>query len=389
MDYLKRAKELEQELVANRRHIHENPEVGNDLPETVKYVKAKLAEMGIEATDFVKGGLVATLGKPGKTILLRADMDALPMQEASGLPFASKNNYAHTCGHDMHTATLLGAAKLLKENEANLQGTVKLMFQPDEERLGGAQAMVDAGILENPKVDAAMAFHVFPGEHGPGGILYRTGPVAASSDSFRITVEGHGGHGAMPDTTHDPINAAVHIHIALQEILAREVSPQQPLVLTVGQMHAGNAPNIIPQFAEMEGTIRTFDNDVRTMVKERLVEIAQLTAKTFRCEAKVEFLYGTPPNTNDEPLTEELASYLKEYATFMEEAPVLMGSEDFAVVANEVPASFFVLCAGGEEEMYLGKSNHHPAVCFNEGALTYGAAMFANAATKWLANHSK
>lgn len=387
MDYLKRANEIKDETIAIRRQLHENPEVGNDLENTVKLVREKLTEMGIESKEIAKGGVVATIGKPGKVILLRGDMDALPMKEDSGLPFASKNNYAHTCGHDMHTAVLLGAAKLLKENEEALEGTVKLMFQPDEERLGGAQAMVDAGVLKNPAVDVAMAFHVFPGETAPGGIQYRFGPMAASSDNFRIHVEGHGGHGAMPNTTHDPINAAAHIHIALQEILAREVDPQQPLVITVGQFTSGNAPNIIPQSAEMFGTIRSFNNDVREMAKTRVREIAELTAKTYRCEATVDYLYGTPPNINDKEVTEEILGYIKEYANSVEEAPVLMGSEDFAVVANEVPSAYFALCAGGKEEIYNGKSNHHPAVCFNEGCMPYGVAMFARAATEWLKNN--
>ena len=246
-DLMKRAEELKDVIVKDRRTIHETPEINAELPETTKYVIKCLKEMGYEPKEICNCGVVATTTpKPGKVLLLRADMDALPMQETSGVDFASKNNYAHTCGHDCHTAILLGAARLLKEREDELEGTVKFMFQPDEEGLTGAQAMIDAGVMENPKVDGAFGMHI-TGEGLPcGHIGFHEGPFMASSDRFTITIHGKGGHGAYPHTNIDPINVAAHTHIALQEIISREVNTAEPAVLTIGSIHAGDAPNIIP-----------------------------------------------------------------------------------------------------------------------------------------------
>lgn len=385
--YLGRAKELMEELVANRRHIHQNPEVFDNLPNTAAYVKEKLTQMGYAPKDLAKNGVIATVGgkNGGKTILLRADMDALPMQEESGLPFASQNGFGHTCGHDLHTAMLLGAAKLLKEQEAELCGTVLLMFQPDEEGLTGAQAMVDAGVLTG--VDAAMAFHVFPGPLAAGAVMYGFGPIQASSDRFRITVTGKGGHGAMPHTTIDPINAAAHIYLALQEIIAREVDANDQLVMTVGSFNAGDAPNIIPERAILEGSIRAYNKDTRIMAKSRLEEIATATAALFRCQCEVTFIGGCPANSNDESLTKELLEYIKEDAVSVNTMPKAMGSEDFAILSDKVPGAYFGIGAGGEDPKYSAGGPHSPKVCFNEDVLPYGAAIFANSATKWLENH--
>lgn len=387
-DYLTRANEIKEEFISIRRTLHQNPEIGNELPNTVKLVQSKLKEMGIESTEISKGGLVAVLGKPGKkTLMLRADMDALPMKEELDVEFRSQNDYAHTCGHDLHTAILLGAAKLLKENEDKLEGQVKLMFQPAEETLSGAYEMVDAGLLENPKVDAAMAFHVFPGPDEPGTVTYAIGPMAASSDSVIFKIKGHGGHGAMPQTTIDPVNIAANIYQNLQTIVSREVDPSEQAVVTIGIIRAGDALNIIPETVEMQGTIRTFSHDVRKQVKKRVVEIAEMTAKTFRGECTVEFPIGVPANINDETVTKEMLTYIDEYATKTEVMKPLMGSEDFAVVAEKVPSAYFALCAGGPEDKFTKYSNHNPQVCFDEACIPYGIAMFANCAEKWLKNN--
>lgn len=387
-EYLTRANELKEEFIQIRRTLHQNPEIGNDLPNTVKLVKEKLQEMGIESQEICKGGLVATLGNPGgKTILLRADMDALPMKENSDFDFASTNEFAHTCGHDMHAAILLGAAKILKENENKLEGYVKLMFQPAEETLSGAQDMVDAGVLKNPDVDAAMAFHVFPGPQAPGCVNYTVGPMAASSDSVRFLITGHGGHGAMPHTTVDPVNIAAKIYEGLQTIVSREVDPAERAVITIGKVAAGDALNIIPQTAEMLGTVRTFNKEVREFVKKRIVEIAQTTAKAFRGTCEVEFIGGTPACINDEKTVLELLEYIKEDAVETTVMPPLMGSEDFSIVAEQVPGAYFALTAGGDEEKYQIYGNHHPKVCFNEDCIPYGMAMFANCAQQWLKNN--
>ncbi|WP_071427270.1 M20 metallopeptidase family protein [Merdimmobilis hominis] len=389
-DLMKRAEELKDVIVKDRRTIHETPEINAELPETTKYVIKCLKEMGYEPKEICNCGVVATTTpKPGKVLLLRADMDALPMQETSGVDFASKNNYAHTCGHDCHTAILLGAARLLKEREDELEGTVKFMFQPDEEGLTGAQAMIDAGVMENPKVDGAFGMHI-TGEGLPcGHIGFHEGPFMASSDRFTITIHGKGGHGAYPHTNIDPINVAAHTHIALQEIISREVNTAEPAVLTIGSIHAGDAPNIIPEYAVMEGSIRTYNNDVREYIKSRLVEIAQYTALKFRCTAEVVYTGGVCPLINESAFTKEMHGYISDFlgADKLHEIPAVMGSEDFALLTGLVPGAFFNI--GAEVADPEGRySCHNPNVVFDESALPIGAATFANCAIQWL-KHNK
>ena len=389
-DLMKRAEELKDVIVKDRRTIHETPEINAELPETTKYVIKCLKEMGYEPKEICNCGVVATTTpKPGKVLLLRADMDALPMQETSGVDFASKNNYAHTCGHDCHTAILLGAAGLLKEREDELEGTVKFMFQPDEEGLTGAQAMIDAGVMENPKVDGAFGMHI-TGEGLPcGHIGFHEGPFMASSDRFTITIHGKGGHGAYPHTNIDPINVAAHTHIALQEIISREVNTAEPAVLTIGSIHAGDAPNIIPEYAAMEGSIRTYNNDVREYIKSRLVEIAQYTALKFRCTAEVVYTGGVCPLINESAFTKEMHGYISDFlgADKLHEIPAVMGSEDFALLTGLVPGAFFNI--GAEVADPEGRySCHNPNVVFDESALPIGAATFANCAIQWL-KHNK
>ena len=388
-DLMKRAEELKDVIVKDRRTIHETPEINAELPETTKYVIKCLKEMGYEPKEICNCGVVATTTpKPGKVLLLRADMDALPMQETSGVDFASKNNYAHTCGHDCHTAILLGAARLLKEREDELEGTVKFMFQPDEEGLTGAQAMIDAGVMENPKVDGACGMHI-TGEGLPcGHIGFHEGPFMASSDRFTITIHGKGGHGAYPHTNIDPINVAAHTHIALQEIISREVNTAEPAVLTIGSIHAGDAPNIIPEYAVMEGSIRTYNNDVREYIKSRLVEIAQYTALKFRCTAEVVYTGGVCPLINESAFTKEMHGYISDFlgADKLHEIPAVMGSEDFALLTGLVPGAFFNI--GAEVADPEGRySCHNPNVVFDESALPIGAATFANCAIQWLKNN--
>ena len=388
-DLMKRAEELKDVIVKDRRTIHETPEINAELPETTKYVIKCLKEMGYEPKEICNCGVVATTTpKPGKVLLLRADMDALPMQETSGVDFASKNDYAHTCGHDCHTAILLGAARLLKEREDELEGTVKFMFQPDEEGLTGAQAMIDAGVMENPKVDGAFGMHI-TGEGLPcGHIGFHEGPFMASSDRFTITIHGKGGHGAYPHTNIDPINVAAHTHIALQEIISREVNTAEPAVLTIGSIHAGDAPNIIPEYAVMEGSIRTYNNDVREYIKSRLVEIAQYTALKFRCTAEVVYTGGVCPLINESAFTKEMHGYISDFlgADKLHEIPAVMGSEDFALLTGLVPGAFFNI--GAEVADPEGRySCHNPNVVFDESALPIGAATFANCAIQWLKNN--
>ena len=387
-DVLSRAKELESYGIAIRRQIHKNPELGFELPETVKLVEKELTSFGFKPARCGKAGIVTTAGKPGRTILLRADMDALPMKEETGLEFASENGYMHACGHDFHTSALLMAARILKEREEELNGTVKFMFQPCEEGVGGALDMVRADVLNNPAVDAAMALHVVHEKAGTVGYSYHT--ACASSDVFTITVKGKGGHGAAPHNCVDPINIAVHIHMALQALNSREVHPDHMLVLSICEIHGGTASNIFPETAVLKGTIRTMNNEVRSFAKERLPQIVSQTAAAFRGEANVEFLHeGVPPMQNDTSLLTATTGYidrlLGEGSCY--ELPRMTGSEDFSVVSQLVPSVLYWVGTGSEEEGYP-YGVHDPRVTFDEGSLHKMAAIYAESAIEWLKEHS-
>ena len=391
-NFIKQAQEIKEELISWRRTIHNNPEVGAVLPETKAYVMNKLKEFGYDPKEICESGIVAIIEgkKPGKTFLLRADMDALPMTEATECDFKSTNGCMHSCGHDMHTAMLLGAAKLLKQNQDQIEGTVKLVFQPDEEGFTGAKNMIKAGVLENPKVDAAMAMHVHSGT--PSNIvLYGLGTSIAGCNRFRIVVKGSGCHGAMPETGVDPINIAAHIYISLQEIISREISATEPAVLTIGKFSGGDAPNIIPGEVIMEGTIRSLNKELGEFIFNRMNEIVTSTAKMFRGEAELIELSSVPPLTNDKDLANELGGYVKD---LIDEKAVVafqgggMGSEDFASYSYEVPSVYFMLGAGTKEENPLyGEPMHNEKVIFNEDILVTGAAMHTYCAIKWLQNN--
>lgn len=386
---VQRAESLKDTLIADRRHLHTIPEVGHNLPQTVAYVKKRLMEMGYAPQDVGHSGVVALAGgkKPGKTFLLRADMDALQMEEKTGLPFASDNGNCHSCGHDLHTSMLLGAAQLLKEMEDEIDGTVKLMFQPAEEKLTGAHDMIEAGVLENPKVDAAFGMHV--GADQPVGVFgYNTTYQYASSDSFQIDIQGKGAHGAMPHLGVDPINVAAHIHISLQEIVAREVSAYDTLVVTVGKMEAGTAMNIIPDTAQISGSIRAYDAKVREMAIRRLKEISENVAKAFNATAEVSIPSAVPSMLCDKSLVELMLRLLKEAeiegAQYIERKT--MGSEDFAFISNAVPAAFLSLGAA-DKDPAKRVGFHNPTIQFDENAMPLGVAMHVGMAKYWLAEN--
>lgn len=389
--YWEEAVAIRDEVVENRRALHQIAEIGDDLPETTKYIMDRLTEMGYEPKEITKSGVVATVGgkRGGKTILLRADTDALPFTEKSGLSFAATNGHCHACGHDMHPAMLLGAAKLLKQHEEELEGTVKFMFQPNEEGTGGADQMIQNGMLENPKVDAAIAIHVAAGVTPVGQLGYCRGTMWASADQFRITVKGRSGHGAVPSFALDPINAAAHIYSSLQVIQARELLYTEPVVLTVGMFHAGTAPNIVPDEAVLEGTFRTFSMQARKFVSERIVEIATTVAKAMRCEVDIDMTGGYPPTVNNAELTDELVEVMSPYAPKSEELVAAPGGEDFAYVAMKVPATYFMLGAGGDSPEYKGPggTQHNSQVRFNEDVLPYGVTYYCVGATEWLKKH--
>lgn len=387
---LQEAEVMQPEILADRRALHRNPETGAELPETAAYVKRRLEALGY-APRMLAGGVAAEITgeKTGRCILLRADMDALRIREETALDFRSENGNMHACGHDLHAAMLLGAAGLLQKHRQELAGTVRLVFQPDEEGFTGAKAMLAAGVLwEAPQPQAAVALHVHSGT--PSGlVLCGRGTFMAGCTIFRVTAEGTGCHGAMPETGIDPINIAAHIYLALQELTARELAAEVPAVVTVGRFRGGEAPNIIPGTCVLEGTIRTFDREVTARLMARIGEIAENTARAFRGSARVEELASAPPLKNDPALMNRMADWAEELVGSqrvyrMDKGG--MGSEDFASYTYEVPSAYLLLGAGtAAEDSRFGKPMHNPQVVFNEKILPEGAALYAMAALRWLA----
>ena len=390
MDYLKRSEELFEETVENRRHLHQMPELGLELPETTAFIMEKLTEMGYDPKP-CGGGVVACVGKMGgKTVLLRGDVDALPMKEESGLPFASQRENAHTCGHDIHGAMLLTAAKMLKENEAALDGMVKLMFQPGEEPLTGARSMIADGLLQDPRPDVALGYHVVAGSMPMGLFVYnREGTLMNSSDNFIIDIQGKGGHGAYPDACIDPINIAAHMILALESVVAREIKSTQASVLTIGKVTAGDAPNIIPDQAQLQGTLRCDSEKEREFILQRLSEVVDAVAKMYRGSATITMLAGTPPLICDPQSVDDFVGYMRELDVPGQCEHVGMhaaSSEDFSAVLSEIPGAYMFLSAGFTDgrETY---NQHHPKVEFNEEVMKSGAAYLAHCASRWLEEH--
>lgn len=393
---MQEAAALQDEIRSHRLWLHTHAETGFDLTETKPYVKSTLTEMGYTVQECGKAGLVTTVGKPGgKVLLLRADMDALPIAEEADVDFPCKNGRMHACGHDMHTAMLLGAAKILKAHESELGGTVKLMFQPAEEIFEGSKDMIASGALENPRPDAALMIHVAAGMPLPAGTVVVSAPgvSAPAADYFTIRVHGKGCHGSAPQNGIDPLTAAAHILIALQEIQARELSASDEAVLTIGTFHAGEAGNVIPDTATMGGTIRTYDEKTRAYLKERMTAIAKNVAEAFRASAEVSFGSGCPTLVNDKDLSEKVTGYLKDLlganrafttAELSGGKPARGGgSEDFAYVSHEVPSLMLALAAGEPSKGYP-YPQHHPKVKFDERVLSTGAAVFVDCAIHYL-----
>lgn len=404
-ELLEEAKGLQEQIVADRRYLHQIPEVGMDLPESAAYIEKRLAEMGIPSRrcgimeesvrqKYIKmgfpdmrasTGVVATIGSGSPCILLRADFDALPMEEINDLPFCSKRNASHMCGHDTHAAMLLGAAKLLKDHESELKGTVKLMFQPGEEMGYGSKTMIDDGLLENPKVDAAMAIHIFS-TTPVGQVTYCSGVASSSLDTFAIHIQGKGGHSSTPNLCVDPIMIATQIYTALNMLMTREISPQAVATLSGGVMRSGTAVNIIPDTADLQIGLRTYDVEARKHVLERLPEIVDAYAKAWHGEYEIT-MFNCPCTYTDETVTKELLESVAEMVgeENIQKMPPMAGTEDFSYVAEEVPSTFLILGAGGPDQY----PHHNPRMVLDESVFYKGAAIHANCAMEWLNKHSK
>ena len=384
---LQEAKQFHDELVSWRRELHQIPELDISLPQTVRFVASKLDEMQIPYQIMEDCSCIAAqIGKGSKCFMLRSDMDALPVVEESGLPFASTNGCMHGCGHDLHATILLGAAKLLKAHEAELNGVVKLLFQSGEETFNGAKAAFAGGVLENPHVDAAFAMHVFAGV-ALGVISYGV-QAMASVYGFKIVLTGRGGHGSQPEICIDPINAGVEVYHALQSLIARECPPSAEAALTIGQFTAGNAANVIPEYCVLQGTLRTFDKKVTELLIRRINEIVPAVASAFRCGCKIEELSNVPSVICNEALNEEFLESIRSLeGNFQFQGGLhLMGSEDFSIFTDAIPASYFVIGAGVEDESKR-VGQHNPKVMFNEDCLAQGAAIYTKVALDWLKNH--
>jgi len=385
------AEEIAPGVVADRRYFHQHPELGFQEEGTARLVAERLRALNLDEvrTGIAKTGVMGVLhgGKgPGKTVLLRADMDALPITELNDVPYKSENEGAmHACGHDAHTAMLLGAARVLAARRHEFAGTIKFIFQPSEEANGGgAKPMIEAGVMENPHVDAAFGIHV--GSNLPAGVIaVKGGASNAATDSARVTIRGLGGHAARPHKAIDPVVIGAHCIIALQTLVAREVDPFSPVVLTVGSLHGGTVSNVIPEEAYFLATIRTTTEETRQLMAERIPQICQGIAETFRATADTQYVFGYPPLVNDE----DAASLVRTVATEVVGAERVMaaeagmGGEDMSFFINAAPGAFYRLGVRNEAQ---GKTygHHHPRFDVDEDALATGVAMHAAVALRFL-----
>ncbi len=373
-------------IVDWRRSLHQIPELAHEEVKTSGLVADVLEEMGLQVTEGVGGtGVVALLKGPssGKVVALRADMDALPLEERTGLPFASVHEgRMHACGHDSHMAMVLGAAQVLKDLESKLSGQVKFIFQPAEEEgsAGGAKPMIEEGALEKPKVDYMFGLHVWS-DLESGKIGYREGALLAATDTFYITVKGKGGHGAKPNEAVDPIVAAAHLVVALQTIASREADPLEPFVLTVGKLEAGTVHNIIPSEAYLEGTLRTVTEETRKSLLERLERIAAGVTSSYRADYELKIDEGYPATVNDVQVTRRVVDLLGDSfgQDKLVEVPPVMGGEDFSRYLERVPGSFLVLGTRNEAKG-LTASIHSPYFQVDEDVLPMGSAALARLA---------
>ena len=378
-------------VVADRRHFHENPELAFEEFKTAAYVADRLQQLGVEDIKTGVGvtgvtGLIRGGKGDGKVVMLRADMDALPILEEVNAEYKSKvDGKMHACGHDAHTAMLLGVARILLQHKADFKGTVKLLFQPAEEvPPGGAQAMIKDGALENPKVDAALGLHV-AADMPAGQIGWRVGAGSAGSDRFRAVIKGKGGHAARPQNAVDPVVIAAQIVMALQTLVSRETDPMDSVVLSTTAVLAGEAFNVIPDSAEMRGTVRTISAHAREHMEKRVPEVIRGIAETMGATAEITYIKGYPSLQNDADMADLVRRSAIEVAGEDQviESELGLGGEDFSYFSLEVPSCFF-RCGTRNEERDIVWGHHHPRFDVEEEGFVNGMATMATAAMNYL-----
>ena len=386
MPLLNRAVELAEEVAEWRRELHTMPEILYDVHQTAAFVAEKLKEFGVDAVETGIGrtgvvGIIKGNGGDGPVVGLRADMDALPIMEATGKPWASKNpGKMHACGHDGHTAMLLGAARQLAETR-NFSGSVAVIFQPAEEGGAGGRAMVDDGMMEKFGIGRVFGMHNMPGLP-VGEFAIRPGPIMACADQFDITVKGKGGHAAMPHKTIDPIVVASHIVTALQSIVSRRADPLHSLVVSVTTFHAGDAHNVIPETVKLSGTLRALRQEMRELGRERLIAIVEGVAKTMGASATVNYMEGYPVTMNDEGQTAFAVDIARRVAgdkAVEDNTLPVMGGEDFSFMLNARPGAFIFMGNGDTANL------HHPEYDFNDEAIAHGMSYWVTLAETALA----
>ncbi len=378
-------------VIADRRYLHTIPEIGLELPRTAAYVTERLKALGVEdiRTGIAISGITALIHgtKPGagKVALIRADMDALPILEENDVEYVSQTPGAmHACGHDAHTAMLLGVARILLDRRDQFSGTVKLLFQPAEEGPGGARPMIEEGVLENPHVDAVFGLHVAQ-DLELGKIELRPGPAMANSDRFNVIIQGKGGHGASPHLAVDPVVVAAHVITTLQTVVSREVDPIDPAVVTVGKILAGQANNVIPDTAEMRGTVRSFNPERRQMLAKRVREVIEGVTASFGATATVEYNFGYPATVNDPAMTDLVIAAATELIgeEQVKIADLQMGAEDFSYFLEQRPGCFFFVGTRNEERG-LSWGHHHPRFDIDEDGMAIGMQVMAASVMQYL-----
>jgi len=389
-NFLEQAKTLFTYTQTLRRDFHIHPELGFREIRTGGIVAKELETLGIEVTKGVgKTGVVGMLegGKPGPTLLLRFDMDALPINEETGAQYASQTpNVMHACGHDGHTAIGLTVAKILNNHKQNLAGNVKFCFQPSEEGhngedIGGAEMMLRDGVLDSPKVDMTLSLHLW-NEKPLGWIGVAKGPVMAGGEEFQVKIIGRGGHGAIPNQTIDPVVAAANIVNAVQSIVSRNVGPLETAVVSITTIHGGRAFNVIPQEVTLEGTIRTFDKRVRQTVLERFEQIVKGVGESMGCQVQVNIKQLAPAVINDESVAQKVqqtAHNVLSDSTLDTSGFTTMAAEDMAFMQEKVPGCYFFI-GSNDSSRHLDYGHHHPKFDFDEEALVRGVALMASAA---------